>query len=216
MEGHMGETFPVGVKIKAKIKSTEEKSMVMKYIRVAVLLCFVIGIIGANIMDKEHLNEFQVLNTYFIEKFKYIHINSLDLFWHIFEIRIPILLLLLLFAITDWGTLVGTLFLMWQGFAAGFLMAVAIISYGGKGILLMGTAAFPHYFIYVLIYVYYIYLVDFLRKRMRLEQGRFRKNIKKIALCFGIYFIILSIYIVGILGESYISPYLLQKILYIF
>lgn len=197
-------------------KETGEKPAVMGYIRGAVLLCFVIGIIVANIMEKKHLSEFGIWNTYFIEKFKYTHIDSMEIFLYIFEIRMPAILLLVLLIVTEWGTIAAALFLAWQGFAAGFLMAVAIIGYGLKGILLIATAAFPHYFIYIAIYIVYIYLADFLKGKIQFRSYRNGKNIKTIFLCLIVGLLILSVYITGVFLESYVNPYLLRQILKIF
>ena len=117
---------------RVRTKEAGEKPQAMKYIRLAVLLCFIAGIIGANLIDGDQLNGFGIWNTYFIEKFKYAHIQPAELFYYVLEMRLPVMILLLLFVITNWGTIAGAVFLSWQGFAAGFLMAASIIAYGWK------------------------------------------------------------------------------------
>lgn len=196
----------------------------MKCLCLVLLLCFIAGIITANLMDKEQLGGFTVFHTYFIEKFKYNNIQSAELFFYILKERIPIMVLLLMLAMTNWGTVAGFIFLSWQGYAAGFLMAASVASYGVKGILLVGTAAFPQYLIYIPLYISYMYLVVFFQKRLGSMEGRrmggregIRLNYKKELLIFlAIAILIISVYVTGIFLESYVNPYLLKKILKIF
>ena len=127
------------------------------------------------------------------------------------------MLLLLLFSITNWGTLTMGVFLAWQGFAAGFLMAASVVSYGAKGMLLMGTAFFPQYLLYIPAYVVCIYLAVFFKERIQTKGGgsgigHKREYLLFLALCL----LLLGIYITGILLESYVNPFLLKKILKIF
>lgn len=188
----------------------------LRYVCVAVLLCFIAGIIGANIMDKEQLDSFGIWNTYFIERFKYAHIQSMELFFYVLEQRLPVMILLLLFAFTGWGTAAGSVFFAWQGFAAGFLMAASVIAYGIKGLLLIGTAVFPQYLIYIPLYVAYIYLALFFKGRVKESRKEESGRMKEYALFISVSLLILSVYVTGIFLESYVNPYLLKKILKIF
>ena len=101
-----------------------EQNTMWWYVRLAVLLCFLAGILYANIMDNERLGAFGIWNGYFLEKFKYTRIQSKELFYYVLELRIPVMMLLLLFLFTSWGTLAGGLFLAWQSFAAGFMFEI--------------------------------------------------------------------------------------------
>lgn len=211
-------------------KRVREKPAELKYIGLVVLLSFLFGVLGVNLMGQK--NGFDTWNTYFVEQFKYARIQPRELFYYVLEERFPLMLLLLLFMAAGKGMAAGTLFLSWQSFSAGFLMASAVISYGGKGILLMGTALFPHYLVYVPLYVGYLYLSVFFRgwgRRKETETGadyRIREirgetghriTIRKDYLFFGVScLLVLSIYMTGIFLESYVNPYLLKKILKIF
>ncbi len=215
----MNQTIKGFLHNRSRTKGTEEKPAAMKYIWLAVLLCFLIGIVGANLIDREQLGGFGIWNTFFLEKFKYAPIRSADLFYYILRQRIPVLAVLLLFVFNNWGTIAGGVFLAWQSFAAGFLMAASVAVYGVKGILLMGTAFFPQYLLYLPLYVAVIYLSAYFRQRTESRFGGTGvggRKLKKIFLFFMICAVLLAVYITGIFLESYINPFLLKKILKIF
>ena len=202
---------------KIRAKKTGEKSEVMKYVWPTVLLFFLVGIIGANIMNREQLDGYSIWGTYFIEKFKYAGIQPSELLYYVLEERLPVLMLLFLVVISNWGTIAGTLFLSWQSFTAGFLMAAAVIAYGVKGILLMSMAVFPQYLLYFPIYIAYIYLAAFWRRKTKAEAGMSKTADKKeYILLLGLCLLLVGLYIAGIFLESYVNPYLLKKILKIF
>lgn len=220
----MGRNIRKYLNLRRVIKEKGRRTDIMKFLCLVLLLCFVAGIITANLMDKEQLGGFMVFHTYFIEKFKYNNIQSAELFFYILKERIPIIVLLLIFAMTNWGTVAGFIFLSWQGYAAGFLMAASVASYGIKGILLIGTAVFPQYLIYIPLYVSYMYLVVFFQKRLENTERRRRGGVegirlgqkKELLMFWAIAVLIIGIYVTGIFLESYVNPYLLKKILKIF
>lgn len=203
--------------VKMRRREAGERPGVMKYIRQAVLACFVLGIISANFIEKGQFSGFGIWNTYFIEEFKLARIQPADLFYYILEQRLPIMILLLALAGANWGTAAGSIFLGWQSFAGGFMMAAAVISYGLKGVLLVGTALFPQYLLYIPLYVSYLYLGAFWKERSRSSQGstkagKMREYMLFTALCL----LLLSVYVTGIFLESYVNPYLLKNILKFF
>ena len=204
-------------KMRKQRKGIIEQPGVIRYMRLIVLFCFVLGIIGANLVDKSKMSGFGLWNSYFIEKFKYARIRPGELFYYILEQRLPVMLLLILLSVTGLGLWIGGAFLAWQGFAAGFLMAASVVSYGAKGILLMGTAFFPQYLLYIPVYVACIYLTVFFRDRIRVRgEGSGRLHRKEYFLFLAICLLFLGLYITGILLESYVNPFLLKKILKIF
>ena len=198
-------------------KKTGERPEGIRFLWPAIFLFFMVGIIGANIINGNQSNGYSIWSTYFIEKFKYASIQPMELFYYVLEERLPIMMILLLFSVTNWGTIAGVIFLSWQSFAAGFLMAVAVIAYGLKGILLMGAAVFPQYLFYFPIYIVYIYLTAFLKRNGKTMSG-VQKNVSTrgyllfLACCLSM----MMLYITGIFLESYVNPYLLKKILKIF
>ncbi|MCI8280891.1 MAG: hypothetical protein HFI76_04145 [Lachnospiraceae bacterium] len=202
---------------RVRIKQSQPKPETMKYVRLAVFLCFVAGIFCANLMDREQLGGFGIWNTYFIEKFKYARIHSMELFYHVLKERLPVFLLLLLFSMTNWGKAAGTIFLSWQSFAAGFFITSSVAVYSIKGLLLIGTAVTPQYLIYIPMYISYFYVAAFWKEKIRMAKREAGKNPVREYLVFASMCIcIVSVYLAGIFLESYVNPYLLKKILKFF
>jgi stage II sporulation protein M len=100
------------------------------------------------------------------------------------------------------------LYLGWQVFSVGFLLASAIASYGFKGIILVITATFPHYLIYIPVYILCFFLAKTTYKRKRGERK------------YPIYLLLATaltlLYLLGIFLESYVNPRILTRILYFF
>ena len=204
---------------RSRARGTEEKPAAMKYIWLAVLLCFLAGIVGANLMDREQLGGFGIWNTFFLEKFKYAPVRSEDLFYYVLRQRMPVLAVLLIFAFNNWGTVAGGEFQAWQSFAAGFLMAASVAVYGVKGILLMGTAFFPQYLLYIPLYIAVFYLSAYLRQRGGVRfggHGTGGRRVKRMLLFAGLCAVLLAVHVAGIFLESYVNPFLLKKILKFF
>ncbi len=200
-----------------RTKQNPQKPEAMRYVRLAVFFCFVAGIFCANLMDREQLGGFGIWNTYFIEKFKYTRIHSMELFYHVLKERLPVFLLLLLFSMTNWGKAAGTVFLSWQSFAAGFFITSSVAVYSIKGFLLIGTAIVPQYFIYIPIYISYFYVTAFWKEKIRMAGREKGRNLMREYLVFASLCIcIVSVYLAGIFLESYVNPYLLKKILKFF
>lgn len=202
---------------RAKTKRLQGKPEKMKNIRLAVFLCFVAGIFCANFIDQEQLGSFGIWNAYFIEKFKYTRIQSPELFYYVLEKRLPLFCLLLLCIMTNWGMAAGTIFLSWQGFAAGFFITASVVAYGLKGLLLTGAAVIPQYIFYIPIYISYLYLAAFWKGKDKEREGgvgkkKIREYLLFAALCLGM----ISVYLAGIFLESYVNPSLLKNILKFF
>ena len=186
-------------------KNTWNKKKYHQIFLIACFFCFVLGILVANRINPRIFHGFPSWNLYFSETF-----YQVELFYYISMKRIPIIIVLFMMLLfTNWGKIVGRLFLLWQGFSAGFLMATSVIVYGIKGILLIVVSAVPHYLVYIPLYITYLCIADFL--------GEDSKNsVRKMIGIFSICFLLFCIYMLGIFLESYINPYILKNILDIF
>lgn len=183
----------------------------------SLLGAFVAGIFFANLMGRDAVSNAGVLNDYFVEKFQYTEINGQNLFFYIIGERVPMLLLLLILAVTSLGIAGGILMLDWQGFSVGFMLSTAIAKYGVKGILLVLGSLFPQYVFYFPVYILYCHLAIYLRQRLhkdRMGNGSDRRY------TYGAWLVaaigIQLIFITGIFLESYLNPIILKKILKIF
>jgi hypothetical protein len=202
---------------RSKYKEGNGNPEIVRLAWVFFLICFVAGIIVVNSISSEELGSIGIWNSYFVEKFKYMDIRSDSLFFYILGERLPAVLLLLFLTITSWGFVAGLLFIGWQGFAVGFLTTAAIIKYGIKGLLLVGTALFPQYFVYIPIYLAYLYLAVFFKQHLStMREQSSGKRVRTYIIFMGIGVLLMIGSIVGIFLESYANPFFLKNILDMF
>ena len=118
-------------------------------LEVLFLGCFVIGIVAANLYGRSRLQQYGILNDYFIQQLKYITIEKHDYFIYVLSARVPVVLALIFFGMTPWYRLVNSIFLIWSGFSFGFLCVMAIGNIGAGAIWLMIIALCPQFIFYV-------------------------------------------------------------------
>lgn len=185
-----------------------------KGIKGFLLGAFVAGVFMANLMGREAVSNAGILNDYFVEKFRYMDINTENLFFYILEERLPVLLLLLFLMFSTLGLALGILVLGWQGFSIGFMLSTGIAKYGMKGILLIFCGLLPQYLCYLLAYAGYFCFTLFLRQRARGEYFMERKYAYGMGALAALLLFLL--FVTGIFLESYVNPIILKNILKFF
>lgn len=167
------------------------------------LLCFLLGIVTANVLGAESFQKSGTLTRYFLKQFQYAQISFYELLWTVGRRRLFLFGCLLLFGMLVRGRLIHFLFLAWSGFAFGYFCVLALGGFGAKGLLLCVTALFPQFFVYVPVYLALATLC-----MQRRKHAIWQKTLAVLLL--------FSVWCVGILLESYINPIILQKMLKIF
>ena len=165
----------------------------------AVFLC---GVISANVLGIASGREFGAINEYFINRYLYADICGRELFLYLFYERVPKIFLLLFLSI-------GICYL---GFSIGFLAVIAIMNYGIKGVLLMMGFFLPQWIFYVpVIAIWYLGLKRYKGIRTECVSADRRGNDP---IRYVILFVIGAVLLLlGIFMESYVNPFLLQKII---
>lgn len=128
--------------------------------------------------------------------------------------RIPYWFVFVVFSQTVPGLIYAGFFAAWQGLSIGFVFSAMIARYGMRGILVFGGMCFPQILVYFVSYflLYRIMLLYRKRKkerRMEIDQPMSPKQ-KGIYIVFCI--ILTAVFAAGILAESYVNPYFLEKI----
>ena len=167
------------------------------------LVFFVVGIVVVNVTATEMIQNQNALFQYFLKQFQYAKVDAYDLLWCVTWQRVQILCLLLLFGMCVFYKWFYGLFVAWSGFAWGYFCVLALGCFGAKGFLLCIVALFPQYLFYV---PTFLLLVE-----IYMHRGMY-KGKKRI----GMYAVIFSSLLIGILLEAYVNPVFLQKILKIF
>jgi len=167
---------------------------------------FFLGILLANVIQDSSKNRFFMLNEYYMQQFKHAEIDYNQLLLFVLENRIPMILLLILLSFTVVGIVSQILFVGYYGASFGFLCVMAITNFGWKGFIYIGGFLFPHYLFYIPFYLLFLKLFVMKKEEIPLERTALIKQI-------GIMILLFSM---GIIVESYVNPLVLIKLLKIF
>lgn len=159
---------------------------------------FVIGIIYENITHMGKQSGEAFLEEEALLQLMENNIVSVDFFFYVLRMRIRMLLPVCVIGLVKWKKIFVNLFLMWTGFLFGVFLAGAIIGQGIAGMLMCLVMLFPHMLFYI--FGYYVILWNFYR------YPELRWNARKIAVC-------VVAFLVGMLLETYINPWLVKGIL---
>lgn len=72
-----------------------------RFLEIVFLVCFLLGIVAANLYGKGRLEQYGIINTCFIQQLKYVHVSKIDFLIYIISIRIPVIFLLLVLGMTS-------------------------------------------------------------------------------------------------------------------
>lgn len=175
------------------------------------LLSFFAGIILANALGVEQLKQYGVLNEYFIQQLLYASINYNDLFLYVAENRGAVFLLLFVFGLTRHGIPVHFLYLAWNGFSFGVAMVSVIVSFGIRGIPVLCAFLLPHYLFYIPLYLLLFGFACYMAKKEMTGQNLSRRLPKAVVFLAGTV-IVLGLFTMGIMTESYVNPHIIKKL----
>jgi hypothetical protein len=186
----------------------------IKWLEYIFFVSFLIGIILANLFGKDNLGQFGIFNTYFLKQFQYAKIQDGDLLAYIMEVRTPILFILILTGMTGFWYPLQMIFVVWNGGILGFLCVSGIMNLGPGAILLMGTALFPQYIFYVFMYLVLLKTFNQIHSPKDVIYGSAKES-KRFWILF-VAGIVIAIFLLGLLSEAYINPFLMKKVIKIF
>ena len=184
----------------------------MKKSTLLFVLIFLSGVISANVLGVVSGKELGAMNEYFINQYLYADISGQELFPFLFYERVPKFILLLFLSIGIYGTFIVNGYISYLSFSVGFLSVIAIMNYGMKGILLMLGFFFPQWLFYVPLLALWYYELRYYKGIAKEAQYGEQKNKKHIILA--VSFILAGILLfLGVFLESYVNPFVLQKII---
>jgi Uncharacterized membrane protein len=192
----------------------------LEYVRVfamVFMIGFIIGIVLANMAGKNFLSQSGILSDYYLAKYKYMEINPQELFVFIISKRIKWVVLLGAMGLTALGVLLVWGYSLWLGFSAGFVMSVAVIRFGFLGVIFCIIGIIPHGILYIaaaIILAELVYKMSGSQKGLRFKgslgvNGGMMKKGKYVM----ILLMILMVFVVAALMESYINPIIIKKFL---
>ena len=109
---------------------------------------FLIGILIMKIGESILLEKTGIFDEEVLYHMKYMTVDHNALFCYVLRKRLLTVLILAVLSTTYLGMAVCVGAALWYGAAAGGVLAVMVLRYGIKGILLAAASLFPHYLIY--------------------------------------------------------------------
>ena len=181
------------------------------------MIGFIIGIFFANMTGKNHLSQSGILSDYYLSRYKYMEINPGELFLFIIQKRIKWIIILGGMGVTTLGIPLVWGYSLWIGFSAGLVMSISVIRFGFLGVIFCIIGVIPHGILYIggaIILADYVYRMSKAQKWSKFK-GSLGKDGSKVN--WGRYMMILLmiviVFVIAALMESYISPIIIKSFL---
>ena len=176
---------------------------------------FLAGVLVMNIGKSILLDKTGVFDEEVLYHMKYMTVDCNALFYYVLRKRLLTVLILAVLSTTYLGMAVCVGAALWYGAAAGGLLAVMMLRYGMKGILLAAASLFPHYLIYfpaiftLLAWGESVYACIYHRIGADMEKNILMKKTGQLAAVLGMT-------VAGCALEGYVNPAVFMSLLKIF
>lgn len=173
-----------------------------------ILLAFFGGVVVANLIDREFLTTYGIMNDYFLSQYSYQKVDGNRLFCHIVVERGKAAFTIFLFGRVIDNRVFSVLTKSAVAAMFGFLIVVSIVNLGVRGILVSLCGLFPQWILYVMA------LVCCANEgggevESVWDGGRYDRS----ATGWGNRLLAIFFLLVGIFTESYINPVILSGLL---
>lgn len=177
-----------------------------------------LAVIIVNLGKNIFLKNTTLLDENTLYNMKYMTVDSSVLFYYILKSRLTSVFLIVILSTTYLGMIVCAGATLWWGICAGTYLALAVLRYGIKGVLLVLAGVLPQFFLYAPAMILLIrwceklYRGIYLYKGIKNETGDSRLLLRSILqfLCM------LALVLTGCVIESFINPYFMMGLLKIF
>lgn len=170
------------------------------------VLGMILGAMAVNVLADSQVNRAGILSDYFLRQYKYLEIDTVELFLYILKKRLKWVFLLWAAGFTAAGSLCGAGYVLWMGFSVGILMGVAVLKLGIFGLLFAAAALFPQSLCYGPAWVFFLNGISLKApgggRYPRAADGTARYILLIAGMCLVMIF--------GILLESSINPWVVK------
>ena len=176
-----------------------------------------VGIILTNLQKSFLMESGGILNTDSLYAMRELKVDGCVLFYECLKQRLGSALLLAVLSTTYLGFVVCGGAALWYGICGGSLLAISVLRYGLKGLLLIIVGLLPQFFLYVPAFVLLlrwgedVYRRIYVHKNIKSETGK-RLLPHKLFVLLGI----LALVVTGCVLEAYVNPGILRGLLKIF
>ncbi len=162
------------------------------------LFGFLFGIFYANTISKEFIMNIGIFNDSYLKHYLESSINEQKYALYLMKIRSVPFILLLILGLTKLRKMIAAVFLVWTGFLIGVITSVAVMKLGIVGIFFNIISLFPHFIFYGLEYI--ILLLN-ISRRDKVKWSPFSLAV------------MILLFVMGVIMESYINPVLMKMFL---
>lgn len=159
---------------------------------------FLCGILYVNFAAGRYLADTGIFSEYFLKQYESANLVAREYIFYLAGIRIVPFLAVTGLSFTRGRKAAAVGFLMWTGFSAGMLLAMAVLSMGMKGVILCVVGVLPHFLLYVPAYVVVLWYA--------LNYPQCRWNRQKTV------FVVITM-LMGMILEGYVSPVFMKLFL---
>lgn len=179
-----------------------------------------LGIIIVSMNKDLFVNGTDFLGTNLLYEMKHMSVDYGALLFDVIKKRMAPVICIMILATTYLGVYISYGYAAWIGMSMGMFVAVSVIRYGVKGILLFMVITFPHYLIYLPAWLMLLKgtkeLCFCIYSPGRCKQTYISGRRDEIKFGLRLVFKVLGVVIIGIILESYVNPKLLMGFLKIF
>ena len=196
-----------------KLRGSVQNLSFSKLILILFVVGTIIGTMFANALKPFYYNSFTAYKEQFLTTIQAIHIDNLELFRMAIINHVKEYFLIWVISVTILGTPYIIYRDLYKGFMFGFLLSLATMEYGFKGIGVFFMYLIPHYVIYIPVFYCTLLKVHELNKRIN-GKGSVSGIKKSVLLSYvPIFCIMLVLLVLGSLLESFVGSNLIIKFL---
>lgn len=171
-----------------------------------ILLAFLGGVLFANMLGKDLLTNYGILNSYYLDRYTCHEIDCDRLFCYVLMERMKMVAIVVIL-----GRFVGKKHLFCAAesllaIAFGILITGATMNLGIGGVFIALAALFPQWFFYQITFIGYV------QTSLWHIKGVGKEGIAYVVTLF----VLGLLFLIGIIAESYLNPWILSKILKFF
>lgn len=193
---------------------TRNSNEIMRAVLVLFILGTVLGIIISSLFKGVYFEQIEIFSGDYFNKLEVLDIDYKSLFKFVVWDRYKIFVSVLVLSVTIIGIPYLGLLVLYAGGSAGFLLSVAVMQWGGKGILVFLAYLFPQYLIYIPAALFTI--IQAYRVCIGIHFGipiSKKGNIKFILERVPAFFLLGLLLLLGCFAETYLNSPILQKLL---
>lgn len=190
-------------------RNLQNSSIVSYIIKNRYLLMLYAGVIAgtffANVFGRENINTWGLYNNDYLEMMSAVSFDYGQLWGYVALERVKLIGIMILCALTSIRTACMFVFMLLGGFELGIMVSMAVMQYGGAGIILVIVSLFPQW-------IFYVAAVMLLCQKFYNSTDKTAESNKEKASAAAL---VLLLMFAGVCTEVLINPMLIKNLIYV-